>query len=207
MQIVKDGYPFILVFFVAGVFLLFVFGFWSFLFVIAGILCILFSLFCIYFFRDPKVKITQGSNLVISPCNGTVLEVSETETEKVVRVFLSVFDVHLQRSPVAGKVVHIEHKPGKFLKAMRKDAHILNEQNIITIENGNGKYFVKQIAGILARRCVCWVKTGCVLKAGDKIGIIKFSSQVDLHMPKNVEIMVKNGDKVVSGLTVFGKYK
>ncbi|MDR3306957.1 MAG: phosphatidylserine decarboxylase [Endomicrobium sp.] len=201
MQIVKEGYPFILISLILGI-LLIVSGFGKFSSV-AGVLCIAASLFCLYFFRDPKIKITQGENLILSPCNGTVLEVSENETEKVVRVFLSVLDVHLQRSPIAGKVVSVEHKPGKFLKAMDPEAHIVNEQNIISIENENGKYLVKQIAGVLARRCMSWVKPGDVLKTGDKIGVIKFSSQVDLHMPKNVEVKVKQGYKVVSGVTVF----
>jgi phosphatidylserine decarboxylase len=116
-------------------------------------------------------------------------------------------DVHLQRSPIAGKVTNVEYKPGKFLKAMEPQAHIVNEQNLITIENENGAYIVKQVAGILARRCVSWVKAGDELKAGDKIGVIKFSSQVDLHMPKNADIQVKKDDKVVSGVTVFAVLK
>lgn len=200
MQIVKEGYPFIIIPLVLGL-LLFVSEF-GVVTGMVGILCVLVSLFCLYFFRDPKIDITKGNGLILSPCNGTVLEVSENETEKVIRVFLSVLDVHLQRSPVAGKVVKIEHKSGKFLKAMNQQAHIVNEQNIITIENENGTYLVKQVAGILARRCVAWVKPGDVLKSGDKIGVIKFSSQVDMHMPKNVDIKVKQGDKVVSGITI-----
>jgi phosphatidylserine decarboxylase len=201
MQIVKEGYPFILIPLILGIVLVVsVFGKFAHL---AGVLCILGSLFCFYFFRDPKVEITQGENLILSPCNGTVLEVTENETEKVVRVFLSVLDVHLQRSPIAGKVLSVEYKPGKFLKAMDPEAHIVNEQNVITIENENGRYLVKQIAGILARRCVFWVKPGDILKLGDKIGVIKFGSQVDLHMPKNVEVKVKKSNKVVSGVTIF----
>ncbi|MDR1523056.1 MAG: phosphatidylserine decarboxylase [Endomicrobium sp.] len=201
MRIVKEGYIFIISTFAVGLIL-----FFSNIGIIADILGFLFilaSLFCLYFFRDPDVEITKGDNLILSPCNGTVLEVSESETEKVVRVFLSVLDVHLQRSPIAGKVVGVEHKPGKFLKAMEPQAHIVNEQNIITIENENGKYLVKQIAGVLARRCVSWVKPGDILEAGDKIGVIKFSSQVDIHMPKNVDVKVKFGDKVVSGVSIF----
>lgn len=199
MSIVRDGYPFILIPLVLGLLLISS----STLTLILGILLILFALFCAYFFRDPKIEVTKGEGLILSPCNGTVLEVSENDTEKVIRVFLSVFDVHLQRSPIDGKVTKVEYKPGKFLKAMEPEAHILNEQNHIVIENENGTYVVKQIAGILARRCVSWVKPGDEIKAGDKIGVIKFSSQVDLHMPKNVDIKVKKDDKVVSGVTVF----
>lgn len=197
MSIVREGLPFILIPLILG--LVLIFAGWGKL----GIVFILISLFCTYFFRDPHIEITQGENLILSPCNGTVLEVSENETEKVIRVFLSVLDVHLQRSPVAGKVTKVEYKPGKFLKAMDPQAHIENEQIHIYIENENGTYIVKQIAGILARRCVSWVKPGDELKAGDKIGVIKFSSQVDLHMPKNVDIKVKKDDKVISGITVF----
>jgi phosphatidylserine decarboxylase len=205
MSIVKEGYPFILVPFVLGLILL-IAPFGAVLQAL-GVILILAALFCVYFFRDPHIEITKGENIILSPCNGTVLEVSETETEKVIRVFLSVLDVHLQRAPVAGKVVKVEYKPGKFLKAMEPQAHIVNEQNHITIENENGTYVVKQIAGILARRCVSWVKAGDVLNIGDKIGVIKFSSQVDLIMPKNCDIKVKKDDKVVSGITVFAQIK
>jgi len=201
MRILKEGYLFIGVSLILGLALLSIGK--SRVSIVIGALCVLISLFCIYFFRDPKVRITKGDNLILSPCSGTVLEVGETENDKVVRVFLSVLDVHLQRSPVAGRVVNVEYKPGKFLRAMKPQAHIVNEQNIITIENESGKYFVKQIAGILARRCVSWVKSGDVLRCGDKIGMIKFSSQVDLHMPKTANIRVKLGDKVVAGVTVF----
>jgi len=201
MSIVKEGIPFITIPLVLGLVLIFA-GIGKIFFVI-GIICILAALFCVYFFRDPSISITQGEGIILSPCNGTVLEVGENDKEKFIRVFLSVFDVHLQRSPVAGKVTNVEYKPGKFLKAMEPEAHIVNEQNHITIENENGVFLVKQIAGILARRCVAWVKPGDVLKTGDKIGVIKFSSQVDLHMPKNVEIKVKKDDKVISGITVF----
>ncbi|MDR0617765.1 MAG: phosphatidylserine decarboxylase [Endomicrobium sp.] len=201
MRIVKEGYVFIIPTFVLSLVLFFLNG--GIVVNILGFLFLLVSLFCLYFFRDPNIEITKGDGLILSPCNGTVLEVSEDEMEKVVKVFLSVLDVHLQRSPISGKVVSVEHKPGKFLKAMDPQAHIVNEQNVITIKNKDGKYIVKQIAGILARRCVSWVKPGDVLKVGDKIGVIKFSSQVDIHMPKNVNVKVKFGDKVVSGVTIF----
>jgi phosphatidylserine decarboxylase len=205
MSIVKEGYPFSLVPLIMGLVLTGInLGIFSF---VLGVIFILFALFCLYFFRDPAITITKGDNFVLSPCNGTVLEVSENDTQKVIRVFLSVLDVHLQRAPISGKVISVEHKNGKFLKAMDPQAHIVNEQNIITIQSDRGEFIVKQIAGILARRCVSWVKAGDIISKGDKIGVIKFSSQVDLHFPKNVEIKVKTGDTVVSGITVFGEYK
>jgi phosphatidylserine decarboxylase len=201
MRILKEGYSFIGIPLVLGLGVL-VLG-RSKVLVLLGILCVLISLFCVYFFRDPRVQTADGDNLVLSPCSGTVLEISESEKDRIVRVFLSVLDVHLQRSPVAGKVVNIEHRPGKFLRAMNPQAHIVNEQNIIAIKNNSGEYFVKQVAGILARRCVSWVKCGDILKSGDKIGMIKFGSQVDLYMPKSASVRVKRGDKVVAGVTVF----
>jgi phosphatidylserine decarboxylase len=206
MQIIKEGYPFVVIPFVSGFVMIVVPGFGMIVSII-GVLFIFFGLFCLYFFRDPKITITKGTGLILSPCNGTVLEITENKTEKIVRVFLSILDVHLQRSPISGKVVSVEYKSGKFLKAMAPQAHIVNEQNIITIENENTKCIVKQIAGIFARRCVAWVKQGDVLNIGDKIGIIKFSSQVDLHMQKNVDIKVKTGEKVVSGITIFAILK
>jgi phosphatidylserine decarboxylase len=172
-----------------------------------ALLFLIISLFCLFFFRDPHINITKGENLVLSPCNGTVMQIHENEGENVIRVFLSIFNVHLQRSPVSGVVKSVEHKSGKFLMAMRPEAHLVNEQNIITIENENGIFTVVQIAGFLARRCVARIAEGDVLKQGDKIGLIKFSSQVDLHLPKNVQINVKKGDKVISAVTVFGEIK
>jgi phosphatidylserine decarboxylase len=175
--------------------------------VLPGALALLFACFCAFFFRDPKVKVNGSPGAILSPCNGTVLEVLETENEKVLRIFLSIFNVHLQRSPFDGTVKSVEHKDGLFLAAWNPDAHSQNEQNIITIETGKGVFLVRQIAGFLARRCVSWVKAGDTLKAGDKIGLIKFSSQVDLHLPGNAEITVKLEDKVRAGITAVGVIK
>jgi phosphatidylserine decarboxylase len=172
--------------------------------VFLGAAALLFACFCAFFFRDPKVTIKGAGGSILSPCNGTVLEIAETENEKILRVFLSIFDVHLQRSPVDGTVKSVEHKDGLFLAAWDPKAHSQNEQNIITIETGRGVFVVRQIAGFLARRCVSWVKAGDVLRAGDRIGLIKFSSQVDLHLPKTAEIAVKPEDKVRAGITVVG---
>ncbi|MDR0401561.1 MAG: phosphatidylserine decarboxylase [Endomicrobium sp.] len=202
MKLLKEGYLFVFVPIASGLLasLIITNGI---ILIIIEVICVFISLFCMYFFRDPDVQITNGDNLIISPCSGTVLEICELEKNKIVRVFLSVFDVHLQRSPVSGEVISIRHKNGKFLNAMSPYAHIVNEQNTIIIKNKSGEYFVKQVAGIIARRCVSWVKPGDILKCGDKIGMIKFGSQVDLYMPKSVVINVKTGDKVIAGVTIF----
>jgi len=213
MRILKEGYPFIFPTFFAGLVLVIIphfgkeqYGLFPFIvLLIIGGLLLLFACFCVFFFRDPKISICKEANVIISPCNGTVMEIEETENNKIIRVFLSVFSVHLQRSPVDGTVIDVCHKDGKFLAAWDPQAHILNEQNTFTIQAADGVYVVQQVAGFLARRCVSWVKTGDVLKAGDKIGMIKFSSQVDLHVPKNINITVKKGDKVRAGITIAGK--
>jgi phosphatidylserine decarboxylase len=210
MSILKEGYPFIIPSFLTGAALLVVSELTAFLPVTVGCFslgCVLvvFALFCVYFFRDPKIKVTQGEGLILSPCNGTVMEVTEEGEQKVIRVFLSIFSVHLQRSPVSGTVVDVTHKDGKFYAAWNPRAQSENEQNIITIKSEDAVYVVRQIAGLVARRCVSWVKESDVLKAGDKIGMIKFSSQVDLHLPKTSVIDVKPGDKTKAGITVMGR--
>jgi phosphatidylserine decarboxylase len=213
MSIIKEGYPFILFPFIAGLLLVIapqitglvtISGGISAVSFGLGILLVVFAAFCLFFFRDPAIAITQGEDLILSPCNGTVLAVQENEQEYIIRVFLSLFNVHLQRAPVEGMVKKVEHQDGTFLMAWDSQAHQLNEQNSITIENEQGTFVVRQIAGFLARRCVSWVKPGDGLKAGDKIGLIKFSSQVDLHVPKTIAVKVRTGDKVRAGITVVG---
>ncbi|MHC6203227.1 phosphatidylserine decarboxylase [Breznakiellaceae bacterium SP9] len=172
--------------------------------ILAGLFFV-FTAFCLYFFRDPSITITAGDKNILSPCNGTVLETNENKDENVIRVFLSIFDVHLQRAPIHGTVTKVEHKSGKFLMAMRAEAHEVNEQNIITMENEYGTFVINQIAGFIARRCISWVKQGDTLAKGDKIGHIRFGSQVDLHIPKNTTISVTKGQKVRSGITILGQ--
>jgi len=207
MSILKEGYPFIFPSLAAGLTLVIasVFAPVSVICVAMGCASIIFALFCAFFFRDPKVRVTQGQGIILSPCNGTVMEVTEEGDEKVIRVFLSIFSVHLQRSPVNGTVTGVTHKDGKFLAAWDPRAHVENEQNIFTIQGEDGVYTVRQIAGLVARRCVSWVKTGDTLKAGDKIGMIKFSSQVDLHLPKTAAVNVNPGEKTKAGITVMAK--
>jgi len=207
MSVLKEGYPFIFTSFAAGLALIIISVFLQLRPACAalGSVLIIFSLFCVFFFRDPKIEITRGDGIILSPCNGTVMEVTEEGDEKIIRVFLSIFSVHLQRAPVNGTVTDVKHKKGKFLPAWDASAHIENEQNIFTIQGEDGVYTVKQIAGLVARRCVTWVKSGDNLKAGDKIGMIKFSSQVDLYIPKKAQVSVKAGDKTRAGITVIAK--
>jgi phosphatidylserine decarboxylase len=123
----------------------------------------------------------------------------------VVKIFMSVFNVHVQRSPVSGRVESVEYKPGKFLHAMNLRADKENEQKLTAIRDKGACIKVKQIAGIIARRIVSWVKEGDVIKQGQRIGMIKFGSQVDLIMPEELEIVVRKGDKVKAGVSVIGR--
>jgi phosphatidylserine decarboxylase len=164
------------------------------------------GLFFAYFFRDPIRRVIRDDSRILSPADGTVLEISGAQGGRVIRIFLSVFNVHLQRAPVSGTIRNVEYKPGKFLPAMKPEAHVENEQNIITLQSAKGNFEVRQIAGILARRVVSWVKAGQQVEQGQQIGFIKFGSQVDLTVPASAIIKVKTGDKVRGGLTILAEY-
>ncbi|MBI4396405.1 MAG: phosphatidylserine decarboxylase, partial [Elusimicrobia bacterium] len=177
---------------------------------LVGVLCVLLAVFSVSFFRDPE-RAVPATGDVLSPADGTVLEVLTTDGEgygpgRVVRIFLSVFDVHIQRSPVAGQVKSIRYQPGIFLDARDPRAAFANESNAIEIESENGRILVKQIAGLVARRIVCWVRPEDGVAAGERVGLIRFGSQVDLYVPSDVEIVIKEGDKVVGGETVVGRW-
>lgn len=202
MFIAKEGWPFILIPAVAAVALFALRG--GMLTGVLGSLCLLIAVFCAFFFRDPSRVIAADPAAVVAPCDGTVMEITTEDGQNVIRVFLSVFNVHIQRAPVDGAVTGVKYIPGKFLPAMKPEACRVNEQNVITISSEKGSFIVKQIAGILARRVVAWSKPGDVVKKGDKIGLIKFGSQVDLYMPPASVIAVKVGDIVVGGETVMG---
>ncbi len=205
MSILKDGIPFIGIPVLIGIIFL-AFGISPFVF-IPGVTLIAIGLFCAYFFRDPKRTLNLGNNHFVSPADGTIMEITEEGGKKTVRIFLSVFNVHLQRSPCAGNVKSVEYVPGKFLPAMNKSAHMLNEQNIFTIETTKGDIVIKQIAGILARRVVSWVQPKEILTQGQKIGFIKFGSQVDIILPSTAQVTVRVGETVVGGETIIARYE
>jgi phosphatidylserine decarboxylase len=214
MRIVREGWPFILgclvaadLFLLGGLFLK------SAVCIALALVCFLATAFCAYFFRDPARVIPQGDGLILSPADGRILEIIEgqdsiaTEPVWILRIFLSVFEPHLQRSPFAGRVRAIRYKTGKFLDARHPQAPFENEQNRIEIVSDSGKYIlvVTQIAGLIARRIVCWVKEGQQVKAGERIGLIRFGSQVDVVMPKTSKLRVKTGDFVTAGDTVLAE--
>jgi phosphatidylserine decarboxylase len=212
MRIVKDGWKFIIALLILAVILFF---FWK----IGSLFLLSFAALILFFFRDPERKVPQEKDLILSPADGKVIDISEVEEEnflrsrvKVVRIFMSVFNVHVQRSPVKGKVEWIKYEPGKFMPAYTKEASGGNESNLIGIQKSDqpdsnrDRILVRQIAGRVARRICCWCKEGDDLVAGQRIGMIRFGSRADVYLPQEVEIKVNKGDRVVGGETLLGKF-
>ncbi len=198
---VKEGLPFVLVP-IAIALILVLFHFW----IIAGFFVAL-ALFMAFFFRDPKRTIPVDENIVVSAADGKVTRIEERENGKFVSVFLSPVDVHINRAPIAGKVIKVEQFKGKKSPATSNNASQINERNAITIQGETMIVVCTQIVGILARRIVCWSKPGDHLERGEKYGLIKFGSRTDLLMPGEVEILVEVGQKVVGGETIIAKLR
>ncbi len=173
------------------------------------VLLILVTLFMAFFFRDPLRLPPSDPAVVVSPADGRVTKVKRLDdngdTPTVISIFLSPFDVHINRSPIPGKITEMVYSPGKFLMATNEKASLVNEQNILTIQGDKITVVCKQIAGILARRVVCWKKKGDNLELGEKFGLIKFSSRTDIILPANVAVLVSEGTKVRGGITVIGR--
>lgn len=203
MRIVKEGFPYIVVpvLLAAAAALL---GFWyvaAFFFLVA--------LFMAFFFRDPKRVPPTDPDIVVSPADGKVTRIGPANTAAdaptVVSIFLSPLDVHINRSPIPGRIVDVLYSPGKFLMATNEKASLVNEQNALTIQGEKITVVCKQIAGILARRIVCWKAAGDSLSLGERFGMIKFSSRTDVLLPANVQVTVKEGQRVRGGTTVIGR--
>ena len=203
MRIVKESIPYISVPVVlaaaAGVL-----GFWY----VAAFLIVV-ALFMAFFFRDPKRVPPSDPDVVVSPADGKVTRVGPVaqgaDSPTVISIFLSPLDVHINRSPIPGKIVDVRYSPGKFLMATNEKASLVNEQNALTIQGEKITVVCKQIAGILARRVVCWKGKGDNLGLGERFGMIKFSSRTDVLLPANVRVTVKEGERVRGGTTVIGR--
>lgn len=172
--------------------------------------------FVLYFFRDPERQIPEGHNLVVSPADGTVIDITDVKEDGFIKedcvkiaIFLSVFNVHINRAPLEGKVEWTDYRKGKFLVASVPEASSENESNAIGMVAGSVRMLVRQVSGILARRIVCAVKPGDAVRKGQRIGMIKFGSRTELFIPKkNVEsVVVKVKDKVKGAKTIMAKVK
>jgi phosphatidylserine decarboxylase len=182
-------------------------------FLMAGLLVIPFASL-LYFFRDPKRTPPSGEDLILAPADGQVKEVQHVHEPRFLQgkglkigIFMSLLNVHVNRAPVEADVTWVEHVPGQFLQAFRPEASDVNEHNLICMESHHGRVLVKQIAGILARRVVCWVHPGQRLQAGGRLGIIKLGSRVDLYLPPEAEPTVQVGDQTCAGVTVIARWK
>jgi phosphatidylserine decarboxylase len=195
----KEGLPFVLVPALLAMLLAFFQVWWA-----AGLLAAL-AAFMAFFFRDPHRVMPDGDGLILAAADGRVTRIDDDENGKLVSVFMSPFDVHINRSPITGKVTKAEYIPGRKAPATSNSASMTNERNSITIEGGDLKVRCTQIAGIMARRIVCWSKEGDELQRGEKFGLIKFSSRTDVAMPPTVEIAVKIGDHVKAGETIIAR--
>jgi phosphatidylserine decarboxylase len=166
-------------------------------------------LFTINFFRDPDRATPQGDHLVISPADGTVVLIKEVQEDEYMKadaiqvsIFMSPLNVHVNRYPINGTVEYFTHIPGEYLVAYEEKSSLRNERTHIGVGNGNVKVMFKQIAGFVARRIVAPIQVGDKAVAGERFGMIKFGSRVDVFVPKNAEIRVKQGDKTVAGETI-----
>lgn len=204
VKLAPEGYPFIFFFAVLAIATLF-FG----NFVLTAVPFSL-ALFMIFFFRDPERKLQEGRDIIYAPADGKVIAIKETDEQELlnkraleISIFMSPLDVHVNRSPCAGTVREVKHYPGKFRAAFRGDSSLSNEHITMLLDTEHGKIVVRQVAGFLARRAVCRVKSGDSLKQGQRYGIIKFSSRVDVFLPLNARTRVSVNDRVKAGETII----
>ncbi|MFN2512424.1 MAG: phosphatidylserine decarboxylase family protein [Pyrinomonadaceae bacterium] len=206
MRIAREGFPYVLTPALLS-FILLAVGYWY-----VAIPFVLLTAFMAYFFRDPMRDPPVDPNVIVAPADGRVTRVSQLapgrdDSSTLISIFLSPLDVHINRSPIAGKITDVSYTRGKFLMATDEKASLVNEQNALTIEGTRVTIVCKQIAGILARRIICWKHEGEMVALGERFGLIKFSSRTDVIMPAGVEVLVTPGTRVKGGTTVIGRLK
>jgi len=202
---VADGYRFVLPpLLLAGV------AIWFDWFWLGGVLLLL-VLSIVYFFRDPERTPPAEPDIVVSPADGHVVEIVEEAWEgrpgQRISIFLAVWDVHVQRAPVAGRITKVEYRPGKFFVASKQEASQQNEQNVIHMETSRGPMVWKQIAGLIARRVLCWRSPGDTVALGERMGMIRFGSRCDVWLPPEAEIAVQRGQFVAGGTSILARWK
>ena len=208
IPVASEGWPFIVPLAIVTA-LLFAFGWRN-----TGVVMLVLTLFVLFFFRDPERQVAEGKGVVVSPADGKVIVIKDIyeptylkQDVKQISIFLSVFNVHVNRAPVEGTVELVKYNPGKFHVASVDKASLDNEQTAMVIANGKDKVLVKQIAGLIARRIVCYAKAGDSIKRGERYGLIRFGSRTDIFLPKDAEIKVKLGDRVKGARDVIGVLK
>jgi len=183
--------------------------------IIPAVLFTLVTLFVVWFFRNPERTVPPGDNNVISPADGKIIDIREVDEARILKkkmlkisIFMNLFNVHVNRSPCTGKVVDILYNPGKFVSANLDKASLENEQNAVVLETPAGeKIIFIQIAGLIARRIVCWLREGQYVKRGERFGLIRFGSRVDVYLPVGTDVSVSLGDKVKAGESILARMK
>ncbi|HSB51918.1 MAG TPA: phosphatidylserine decarboxylase family protein [Dissulfurispiraceae bacterium] len=201
-----EGYPFVVVCAVATSAALAFGGFW------ASLLPLAVTFFMVYFFRDPDRVIPHGESIFVSPADGKVILIERVNEPQYIggpalmmSIFMSPLDVHVNRVPCDGVVESVVYTPGKFLSAFKHEASLQNENITMVLATGKGKIVLRQVAGFLARRAVCRAVPGDRLRKGDRYGIIKFSSRVDIYLPSETQVSVRLGDRVKAGESALGR--
>lgn len=204
--IAREGWPFLLPPLLAG--LIFLALGWGLL----GWAALGAAAFVGYFFRDPERVVPQADRCVVSPADGRVVAIRAVDgpagpggSDQVISIFLSLWDVHVNRAPCAGRAQSVEHMPGRFHPAFRADASKDNERNTIVVDVGGTPVAVTQIAGVVARRIVCWVRPGDTLERGQRIGLIRFGSRAEVSLPASATLLVEEGTKVKGGSTILAR--
>jgi phosphatidylserine decarboxylase len=202
---VRDGYKFAAGPLILGILALLFHWSW------VGCVLLFLGLFVLFFFRDPKRTPPQDPDAIVSPADGTVMEIVEEQLSgkpgRRISVFLSIFDVHVNRSPVAGRITAIEYRTGKFYAAMRGKASAENEQNSFHVQSERGEVVFKQIAGWIARRIVVWKAVGDSVLRGERVGMIRFGSRMDIWLPEGVEVVTRPGQHVAGGTSILARWK
>ncbi|MFT6077580.1 MAG: phosphatidylserine decarboxylase [Myxococcota bacterium] len=208
----KEGIKFIIIFAVVTIILAMIHN-------TLGTIGLVLTLWCVFFFRDPARFTPAGENLIISPADGVVNLIEENALPPIelglenaewtkISVFLNVFNVHVNRAPISGKITQVKYQPGKFFSANLPDASTHNERNSAVVETKNGEKIVfVQVAGLVARRIVSTLKEGQEIEAGDRYGIIRFGSRADIYLPKTTDVKILVGQTMVGGETVIAELK
>lgn len=177
---------------------------------VVSIILLVLAAFVFYFFRDPERAIPSDSGAIVSPADGRVVVVTDEENSgrpgKRISIFLAIWNVHVNRAPEAGTITSMQYRPGKFLAAMVARASAENEQNVISVRTAAGELMFKQIAGLIARRVVCWKKPGDLVTRGERIGLVRFGSRVDLWLPSDAQLQVSVGTHVKGGASVLARW-
>lgn len=208
MKIVRDGYPFVILPLVLTVAVYFVCG------AVWAVIPLVIALYFAYFFRNPERVIIQDPEAIYAPADGTVMVIDDLYDEEYLNeqatkiiIFMSVFNVHVNRSPITGEIKYQSYTCGQFVPANEQKASFVNERHAIGLANDRLRILVIQVAGLLARRIVSWKTLGNHLEQGELYGMIKFGSSLEIVVPKNVEICVRKGQTTVGGRTVIGRLK